>query len=70
MKLKFIQIVTSGWRTNTAQLNITVYGLTKNGEVYKFVQSKNGWVPLSMTEIGGSVSKSRKKVEFDEGEPF
>lgn len=72
MPLKFIQIVTSSWRSNPNQLNITVYGLTKTGEVYKFVQSKEGWVPLSMQSIeAGLVSKPRvKKAENQEEAPW
>lgn len=74
MPLKFIQIVTSSWRSNPAQLNITVYGLTKTGEVYKFVQSKAGWVPLPMVEAEAGtkpelVSKPKKKMSTTE-EPW
>lgn len=74
MKLKFIQIVTSSWRSNLTQLNINVYGLTKTGEVYKFVQSKNGWIPLSMDSAEPALgSKPRgKKAETikSEEEPW
>jgi hypothetical protein len=71
MPLKFIQIVTSSWRSNPNQLNITVYGLTKSGEVYKFVASKNGWVPLPMNSMEPAlVSKPKGKKQQNEEEPW
>lgn len=48
-KLTFAQITTSQWDGDHG-LTSTVYGLTKDGKVYRYKPSENAWIFLGDEE--------------------
>lgn len=44
MNLQFCQIIQNQWENNEGHLNSTLFGLSTEGKVYKFVGA--GWIEL------------------------
>jgi hypothetical protein len=64
MKDKFIQIVTGQWKSESnGTINHTLYGLTVEGKVYKFMVNE-GWVEIKMRPA------SKRRSPNEDEDPF
>lgn len=53
MNLRFVEIITSQWESNEGRLCSTIFGLTQDGRVYKYIG--HAW-----EELPDNVAEGRK----------
>lgn len=71
--LAFVQILSAPWKNRDGNLTYTLFGLTKEGAVYR--NSTNGWKAENMQPVGGReehpfASAPRSVHGVDDDVPF